>query len=479
MFKEIRYMEETKYIVAIDLGTSHFTGIVGEKHPDGTVSILAMERESVNSCIRRGVIYKTSEIGPRIKRLTDLLQNRMDGTIPYRMEKIYVGIGLRSLRSMEHSVSRSLSTDAAVSTDDLRALDKQCREYSPEWADVVGIAPPLYSVDGKQVEHPEGHSGRHLAAHYRLITEKPQCRKAITECVAFAGFKLAGLIPSPQSLAEATLSPEEKKAGCLFINFGAGMTSAVIYKGGAMVHLSMIPLGGHVITKDLMQTLELKEPDAEWLKTRYGLMLAGKDKNVSDTLGQTEIGGKVIALKKMNAIIEARTKEIVENIYAQVERSVGKPALLAAGIVLTGGASNLNSLPELLRQRFNLEVRYAAIRKEWLHIHENKAGNPDYITAISLLIAGTENCLSYVPPPLPPEPPVESQLPDESESLDELEPLSVDRKKTGSLFDILFGGQDRKDDGKKDTSQKQPGKKQKLIDKVNNAVSKLIDDEPE
>jgi cell division protein FtsA len=290
--------------------------------------------------------------------------------------------------------------------------------------------------------------------------------------VEFAGFKLAGLIPSPQSLAEATLSPEEKKAGCLFINFGAGMTSAVVYKGGAMVYLSMIPLGGHVITKDLMKILELKEPDAEWLKTRYGLMLAGKDKGTSDTFGQTEIGGKVIALKKMNAIIEARTKEIVENIYAQVERVVSKPASLAAGIILAGGASNLNSLPELLRQRFNLEVRYAAIRREWLHIHENKAGNPDYITAISLLIAGTENCLSYVPPPpLLPESPVESELLDEPES----EPL--DRKKAGGLLGSLFGSQDRKDDGKKDTTRKPQEGLRKLMDNVNKNVNKILDAE--
>ena len=90
-----------------------------------------------------------------------------------------------------------------------------------------------------------------------------------------------------------------------------------------------------------------------------------------------------------------RSKEIVENVYARLEENDLKDAL-GAGIVLTGGASSLKNLQEMVRERFRLDVRYSAIRKGLIEDENDMVGNPRYMSAIAVLLQGTENCIELL-----------------------------------------------------------------------------------
>ena len=54
-------MDAEKYIAAIELGTSKIIGIVGQKNEDGTLQVLAIEREESSGCIKRGCIQNVEE----------------------------------------------------------------------------------------------------------------------------------------------------------------------------------------------------------------------------------------------------------------------------------------------------------------------------------------------------------------------------------------------------------------------------------
>jgi cell division protein FtsA len=403
-------MAHANYIVVIDIETSRFIGMVGEKGEDGKVSVLAVEEENASGCIRRGNIFHKEETSRQIKRLVEKLRNRISSELPdYRIQQVYVGVGGQSLRSIERVEMKTLSLGATVSKKDLYVLDEQCRAYRPkeEEADVVGIAPPVYYVDGRQVEQPEGLPATRIEARYGLIVGRRAIRMQVKDCVKEAGLQLAGVIISPLALAEATLGREEKERGCALIGFDIGVTSVAVYRQGAPVHLSVIPLGARLIIEDLMKTLDLKEHGAEWLASYYGLSLAGREKSNGYPQGKISIDGQEVEPERLNTVIEGRVKEIVENVYERVRKSTGDDiASLGAGIVLAGNASDLKELPELLRQRFKLEVTSAAIRQEWMDGNGNRDSNPKYMTAISLLIQGTENCLQYIEPPKPKQEPV-------------------------------------------------------------------------
>jgi cell division protein FtsA len=380
------------------MGTSHLTGMIAEKKADGRISVLVIEKNEIrNNCIRRGNIYSVRDTGFQIKTMMEKLNNRIMLAIPnhrIQITKVYVGVGGKSIRTVDHPERKILPENTQVSEADLRVLEKKCNDYRPESDEVLSIAPPLYYLNGNHVDRPVGKSGGHLEARYGLIVGRPSISANVKQCMALAGVPLAGLLVAPRTLADAVLRPEEKEKGCIFMNFGAGVTSVAVYRRGALISLSVIPLGGNLITGDLGKVLALNPSDAEWLKTTYGLTSIEKD---------IEIGGKTIPPEDVNTVITARVKEIVENIYARVQ-SAGAPASFEAGIILAGGASYLSNLPALLQQRFNLSVRHSTLRREWLDGGEVKAGDPAFMCAAGLLPAGTENCLSCIELPNPSRP---------------------------------------------------------------------------
>jgi len=426
-------MAHTNYIVAIDIGTSCLVGMVGVKNAQGTLYILADEVEDSASCIQRGCIFNVTDTAHRIHRLLLKLQNKLSSKLPdFRIDKVYIGVGGQSLHSIEHFEVDTINTNAVVTSEDIKKLDEQCKAYKPEKFDVLGIPPPTYYVDGKITDNPVGIPCKRIEAHYKLIVGQSSIRNYIKNCFdLITDIKPAGIIVSPLSLADAMLSRDDKELGCVLIDFGAGTTSVVVYKRNKLVHLCVIPLGGDLITKDLT-SLPFVESDAERLKTKYGSALMNKDKESPVFDAKDGIG-----IREFNTVVEARAQEIVENVCAQVKLS--KVDSLGAGVFLAGRASALNNLQELVQEKLKQEVRYSTIRKECMENEDERMGNPLYMTAISLLIKGTENCVYYVAPPIT-EPPVgdEPIKPDKGGKRNWRKKEEGEESKGGNLFKKLF-----------------------------------------
>jgi len=398
-------MENENYIVVIDLGTSHLVGMVGVKNPQGKLSILAEEIEPSASCIRRGCVYNEIETANRINRLISKLQNKLNGKLPsdFNIEKAYIGVGGQSLRAYKQNEVKIINTGSIVSIEDIQQLDKQCKAFKPDMLDVLDIAPPVYFADGNKItDKLIGTACQRIEARYRLIVGKPAIRTNIVNSIKRSKIKLAGIIVSPLALADAIFSQTDKELGCALIEFGAGVTSVVVFRQNELIHLSVIPLGGNLITKDL-KSCRLLDSEAEQLKIKYGSAVLEKHKENVDVLEDRE----GIGLQAINTVVEARAREIVENVYAQV-KSTGEIDDLGK-IVIAGGASALKNLPELVNEKFKQNVVFSTINKVWMAGKDERIGNTRYMTAISLLIKGSENCISYVPPinlpAPPPEPP--------------------------------------------------------------------------
>jgi cell division protein FtsA len=267
--------------------------------------------------------------------------------------------------------------------------------------DVLDISQPVYYINNEPISNPIGAICSRIEARYKLITGRPNIRKSIITSVENANLQFAGIIISPLAIADLVFSDKEKAMGCLLINFGYGVTSAVVIKNGSLLHLSVIPFGGSTITKDIM-TLKLTEAEAERLKTTYGSAIYEKD-DVTKTI--EDISGNELNANDLNIVVEARIKEIVENVYARVENIIPIRSL-NGGIKIAGGASALKNLKEFIGERFGQKVSYATISSERIDTstHNKQHGydhvpteeiitNPANVTAISLLFQGRVNCI--------------------------------------------------------------------------------------
>jgi cell division protein FtsA len=186
--------------------------------------------------------------------------------------------------------------------------------------------------------------------------------------------------------ASIALNEEEKELGCAFIDFGGGTTTLSIYKGGILRRMVVVPFGGRTITKDICE-LNFIESDAEQYKIKFGKAHDNQDNLLSSPF----FSKPDIDLVELNKVIRMRLDEIVANVKEQIVLS-GYDGQLGAGIVMTGGASQLKNLDIYLTEKLKMPVRLASAKKSYINNFPELAGDPSLTCALGLLRFGTEDC---------------------------------------------------------------------------------------
>lgn len=433
-------MAYTDFIAAIDLGSSRMVGMVGTKGPSGALSILAYEVENSETCIRRGCVYNVEGTAFKIKRLIQKLETKLHGS---KIGKVYVGIGGQSLRTIDHTVPKILGTEGVVTEEIIQTLYRECQDYHPDMLDVLSIVSPVYYLDDKVEPDPVGIPCSRIEARYKLVVGRPSLRRYVSNSIADrAKVEIADIVVSPLALADVILTDNEKDLGCALIGFGAGVTTLTVYKGGKLVNLSVIPFGGNLITRDIT-SLHLVEAEAERVKLTYGSAIMDRDNEFTIQVSSADgMGLREIKLEDLNNIIEARIKEILENVYARLE-ATGLINSLGAGIIITGGGAALKHLPDLIRDRLKMDVRYSSVRKGIVENGEMIANNSEYAVAVGLLMKGDTNCAAYIPPKAP-EPQVTEQKVEEKKE-EPVAPPKPSKAKTnkGGGFNLFKGWKEK------------------------------------
>lgn len=387
-------MAYTDFIAAIDLGTSHIVGMVGTKNVSGALSILAYEVEKAEGSIRRGCVYNGEEVAYHIGLLLRKLENKLDGA---KIDKVYIGIGGQSLRSMDYTVNKVLGSGGEVTEAILQEMAKDCRMYRPAELDVFDIVSPAYYLDGRAENEPLGVNCSRIDAKYKLIVGRPVLRRSIENTVKERiKRKVPRVLVSPIALANLVLTDAERQQGGILIDFGAGVTSVSAYRKGRLQMLYVVPFGSHLITRDIASGLDVSESEAERLKRVHGMALPNKEIEQQPLDINRMDGVHTIKQTNLDEIVEARVREIIENVYARVQDS----NILKDGgysIVIAGGGAMLKDLREAVKSRFKMDVRIASARRDLIEGNDMIANNPEYMLAAALLLQCEENCAEQPP----------------------------------------------------------------------------------
>jgi cell division protein FtsA len=201
------------------------------------------------------------------------------------------------------------------------------------------------------------------------------------------------MFTAPIVLSETLVSPREKELGCVLIDFGAETTTVVVYADNFIRHMAVIPFGGKTITQDI-RDLKVTLVDAENLKKTFGYALASLDKQPKAIKLESPLQGQddiLVKTKVMNAIIEARLDEILDMVFMQVEKS-GFMDRLSAGIIITGGASQLRGLSELIEMKTGLKTRQGNFEQLLVNPEDAKQLTQAHSLLLGLVNFGTEDC---------------------------------------------------------------------------------------
>lgn len=379
-------METERMVVAIDLGSSNIVGVAGVKE-GGRIKIAAVERVPSEGAVRRGCVFNVEEAASRLRKLVTLLENKLSAKI----EKAYVAISGQSVRSIRHTVSRHLPEGTVVTEALLSALYNEGRNFSIANADIIDIIPNEVIVNDYIVDNPVGMAATKIQIEMQLAVARQSIAKNIRAAFAKAKLPIAGFILGVKADAEALLSKEDRENGCVLVNFGGGTTAVSVYSNGFLKYFVTVPLGGKSITMDII-SLGFVDAEAE----RFKITLGSASLNNTDQLKGITLEGKgknSIKPKDLNKATVVRIEEIVANVVNQIKES-GYRDTVNGGIVISGNASQLKDLPELLHKESGMEVRCGSVSPSVFIENEPGANLFSYSQCIGMLMLGDTVCLN-------------------------------------------------------------------------------------
>ena len=381
-------MEQTNFSVGLDIGTTKIVALVGRKNEFNKVEILGVGK-SKSLGVHRGVVNNITQTIQSIQQAVDDA-NTNSGN---RINDVVVGIAGQHIRSIQHSdyITRE-NPESVINEDDIQRLIKQVYKLVMlPGEEIIHVLPQEYKVDGQgEIKEPIGMHGGRLEANFHVVVGQVSSIKNIGRCIKSAGLNMANITLEPLASSEAVLSFEEKEAGVALIDIGGGTTDLAIFKDGIIRHTAVIPFGGNVITDDIKEVCSIIEKQAELLKIRFGSAWPGenRDTEIVSIPGLRGRDPKEISLKTLSKIINARVIEIIEQTFLEI-KNYGHNDLkkkLIAGIVLTGGGSQLKHLKQLVEYITGMDTRVGYPSEHLAGNTQESVSSPMFATSVGLLM---------------------------------------------------------------------------------------------
>ncbi|MGC9121021.1 MAG: cell division protein FtsA [Sulfurihydrogenibium sp.] len=375
-------MAKNKIFVSLDVGSSKIATIFADIDETGTMYVIGLG-ESQSKGIDKGNIISSADAIKSIKESISL----GEAAAGFKVNGIFINIGGHHVESKKEKESITFSMpNKEIDQDDVNALiEKINSKYKNESTTILHIIPTKYILDDEDLVYdPIGLIGNKLTGEFTVITIKSSAYNNLKKVVESVGIRVLDLAVNPIASATSVLYPEEKELGVALIDIGGGLSDIAIYKNGSLEMLKSIPIGGHLITKDIAYRFKISRELAETIKIQYGLATVDY-LDIDDHIDiPSREGDENIRIdrKELVETIEWRLREIFEILKKELEKS-GFYDKLTSGIVLTGGVSNTPYIKELAEEIFEKDVRIG--RPKDFKCFTEKLYSPQYATGVGVL----------------------------------------------------------------------------------------------
>ncbi len=378
--------EEGNLLIGLDIGTTKICAIVGEANSENGVDVRGVGI-SPSHGLRKGIVV---DIEKTVNSISTALQ-KAENMSGIQISQAFVGLAGTHISSLNSKGVVAISGKDHVIThaDRDRVLEAARVVVIPPEREIIHVIPREFIVDGQGgVTEPVGMAALRLEVETHIVTGAVTSIQNVVQCVHLAGIEVEEIVLESVASSKAVLGEEEKELGVVLVDIGGGTTDVAIFINGSIWHTHVLPVGGNHITNDIAIGLRIPILQAEQIKKEHGCALSDLVSDL-DMLEVRSIGQKPkpIPRQKLAEIIEPRMREILLLVKEEITRS-GQSHLLPGGVVLTGGGSQFEGLPELASQVLNLPVRIGYPR----HITGlvDIIDSPLYATAVGLLLYGKE-----------------------------------------------------------------------------------------
>lgn len=380
-------LARTPLTAAVDLGASKVACFLMK--PDGVSRELRTLKTAgvgyvQSRGVRGGAIVNMEEASQAIAQAVE----KAEMVAGLNATGVTVTVSGGQLVSHRLSAQTSLGAKPVGDADCSRAINAALSQLRLPGRRPVHLLPVAWSVDGQSgVRDPRGLFGRALKLDLLVVSVSQALFQTIGHCVERAHLQFDGVVAAPFASALAALEEDEMDLGAICIDMGGGSTSAAVFAGGSLVHVDCLSVGGMHVTNDIARGLQTTTQAAERTKTLYGSAIASANEDrdmleVPPRGDDTGAGPVVFPRSALKNIIAPRVEETLELLREKLKAS-GAPVEPGAGVILTGGASQLAGVREVAVRVFDRPVRLGRPRRV-PHLADAASG-PAFCSAAGVL----------------------------------------------------------------------------------------------
>lgn len=377
-------MAVADYVAGLDVGTTKICTIIGHPSTQGALDILG-----VGLCpaagLKQGVVVDRQQATDAIAESV----GRAERMANLPIQGAYVGMA--SSHIVAHNETGRVHVDPSgevTAADVERAIQSACDSVPvAREREIVYTIVRDFAIDGQGgIRRPLGMSGQRLDARVHIVTGMASVKRNLERCVEEAGLEVQQCVLEQAATSLAVLTEAERDLGVILIDVGGGTTDIAVFRDGRICHSGSVPVAGNHITRDLAQLLHVSQEEAEAVKRKFGV--ASPDLVAGDELIQViEVGtGEQARVPRrlLGEIIQPRLEEIFLLVRENLQQAEIY-GMMAAGVVLTGGGSQLAGADHLGSAVLDgLPVRWGGPRG--LGKLGESVANPVFATGVGLAL---------------------------------------------------------------------------------------------
>lgn len=373
-------MRETSpsHFIGLDIGTSAVRCVIG-MFEEGTNKLSIIGAGSAaNLGMRKGAIVHVEEVVEAIvQAITEA--ERVSGVQVHQATVNINGAHVSGMNS--RGVIAISSANREITPEDrLRVEEAATIVKLPPNREIIQVFAKNYRLDGQDnLKDPVGMHGVRLEVDTHIVTAATPNLRSLEIVLDKAHVGAAHHTVSSLAAAEAVLSRQQKEAGTVVLDIGAGTTNIAVIEDGEVQHVAVLPMGGINITNDLAIGLKTDLDVAEAVKLQHATLQKPKK-----TVAQVTVGGVEHKFdnEDVRMITEARIEELFEYVDKELKK-IHRSQKLPGGVVITGGTAQLPGIAEAAREKLQLPARLGALQTVTGLV--DTVQSPEYHTAVGLM----------------------------------------------------------------------------------------------
>lgn len=388
-------MNENRYAVGIDIGTSAVRVVIGslptgdqaqgdiDQSPE--ITIVGVGSQPAQG-MRKGTVVDINKVAIAVDKAIGSAE-MMSGL---NVEEAVVSVNGTHIEGMSSRGLITVDQSRPIGPAEVdRVVDAAAKVKMSSNREIINVTPHTFTVDSQEgVRDPIDMSGVRLESDVYMVTAMTPHIKNLDQVSEKAMLKpIRPYSPAGLAAANIALTDRQKENGCVMVDIGHSTTNLVVYEEGDVIDIKVLPVGSNNITTDLAVGLQTDLDIAERIKIEHAVaspqLRRGNEPTVAIRVGNGQVQKKLeFQTELIDEIVEARLSELFDLINRELRR-IKRQANLPGGAVLTGGGANLRGIVDFAKVA--LQMNASAFKPHGYKGVTDQIKDPSWTTALGLL----------------------------------------------------------------------------------------------